>query len=58
MSTCFLLNHEKNLAKIRAVVFVKNVKPFNSDARQIRKIDVASKGQFQQPFSSLMTLYF
>jgi len=53
------------LAKIRAVVFEKNVKTANSYALQLHKNDAieskatlkTSKGQFQQPFLSLMTLF-
>jgi len=34
---CFLLNPEKKLVQIRAVVFGKNVKPINSNAIQCQK---------------------
>jgi len=40
MNKCFLLNPEKNLTKIRLVVFEKNAKSLNSDTLQFRKHDV------------------
>jgi len=45
MSKCFLLNPEKNLAKIRAVVFEKNLKTANSEALHFRKYDVTEPNQ-------------
>jgi len=61
MSKYFLLNHEKKLAKIDEV----NIKIINSNGLQFYKNDVTepkttlktSKGQFQQPFSKLLTLF-
>jgi len=39
MNKCFLLNPEK-MALIRAVIFEKNLKPFNSNALLFQKNDV------------------
>jgi len=58
----FYINSEKNLAKIRAVVYEKNVKSALIRHTPIRKNDVTkpkatlitSKGYFQQPFANKM----
>jgi len=65
MNKCFLLDPEKNLLQISAVIFEKNVKPLNPDALQFRKNDVTvpqatlitSKGKFRHLFASLMSLF-
>jgi len=49
MNKCFLLNSEKNLAQILAVVFEKNEKPLTSDALQFRKNDVTVPKATQKP---------
>jgi len=63
MNKSFLLNPEKKLAQIRNVVFEK--KRLTPTHSQIRINDVTvpqatlitRKGQFQQSFASLMTLF-